>query len=83
MFCDENDIINENQGGFRKKHSTILTVANFTNNIYQSINRKQYSIATFIDFSKAFDTVNHDILFLKLQKIGIKGNVSHIEMSLT
>ena len=75
IFCDINNIINENQGGFRKNHSTISTVANFTNDIYSSINKKQYSIATFIDFSKAFDTVNHNILFLKLQKLGIKGNV--------
>ena len=75
IFCNDNKIINENQGGFRKKHSTISTVANFTNDIYSAINKKQISIATFIDFSKAFDTVNHQILFLKLQKIGITGNV--------
>ena len=73
-FCDENNILNGNQGGFRKNHSTIATVAQFTNNLYEAINNSQIPIATFMDFSKAFDTVNHEILLQKLGKIGIKGN---------
>ena len=64
-FCDNNDILNENQGGFRKYHSAIGTVALFTDNLYEAINNNQISIATFIDFSKAFDTVNHEILLKK------------------
>ena len=73
-FCEEYQILNPNQGGFRTKHSTTSTVAKFTDNLYQSINDHSYSIATFIDFSKAFDTVNHEILLQKLDKIGIRGN---------
>ena len=73
-FCENNNILNKNQGGFRKKHSTISTVAYFTNNLYNAINSKNYSIATYIDFSKAFDTVDHQILIRKLAKMGIKGN---------
>ena len=77
-FCNTNNILNENQGGFRKNHSTISTVANFTNNLYNAINVKKYSLVTFIDFSKAFDTVNHDILIKKLGKIGIRGNCQNL-----
>ena len=73
-YCDEHNILNENQGGFRKNHSTTATVAKFTDNLYQSINDKTFSIATFVDFLKAFDTVYHEILLHKLEKIGIKGN---------
>ena len=72
-FCNENDILNKNQGGFRKNHSTVSTVANFTDNLYTAINNNKFSLATFIDFSKAFDTVNHDILIKKLGKLGIRG----------
>ena len=73
-FCGEHQILNTKQGGFRKKHSITSTVAKLTDNLYQAINDHDYSIATFIDFSKAFDTVNHEILLHKLGKIGIKGN---------
>ena len=77
-FCDNNTILNENQGGFRKNHSTISTVASFTDNLYEAINNKDISIATFIDFSKAFDTVNHKILLQKMTKIGVKGNTKFL-----
>ena len=77
-FCEENTILNENQGGFRKNHSTISTVASFTDNLYEALNNKEISIATFIDFSKAFDTVNHKILLQKMSKIGVKGNTKFL-----
>ena len=69
LFCNRNVILNENQGGFRKNHSTISTVASFTDNLYTAINNNKFSLATFIDFSKAFDTVNHEILIKKVRKI--------------
>ena len=78
IFCVNNNILNINQGGFRKQHSTISTVAHFTNTLYNSLNSKQYSIATYIDFSKAFDTVDHDILIHKLSKLGITGNTQKL-----
>ena len=70
-----NNLLNQEQGGFRKNNSTTSTVAKFTETIYNSINKREPSIATFIDFSKAFDTVNHTILDSKLSKLGIKGNL--------
>ena len=73
-FCEKNSILTDNQGGFRKNHSTTGTVAVFTDNLYEAINNNKVSIATFINFSKAFDTVNHKILFKELDKIGIRNN---------
>ena len=67
------NLLSENQGGFREKNSTINIIANMTDNIFSAINRKQLTIATFIDFKKAFDTVDNEILLKKLQLIGIKG----------
>ena len=72
--CDNNDLLNENQGGFRKGHSTVATLSKFTDNMYKAIDNNQISIATYINFSKAFDTINHQILLLKLERLGIKGN---------
>ena len=41
--------------------------------MYSSLDEKQSTIAVDLDFSKAFDTVNHEILMSKLQHTGIRG----------
>jgi hypothetical protein len=38
-----------------------------------AIDRREFTVGIFLDLSKAFDTVNHDILFDKLQHYGIRG----------
>ena len=59
----------------RKGKSTISTVAKFTDDILTGIKEKQYTIATFIDLKKAFDTVNHNILLQKLPHYGLSPNI--------
>ena len=71
-FFENNNVLNENQGGFRKNQSTTNTTAKFLDTIYTAINNKNISIATYIDFSKAFDTVPHNILVKKMELYGIK-----------
>ena len=63
------------QGGFRPGHSTVKTCAFFTEDLYTAMNRKEITIAVYIDAMKAFDTVNHQILINKLQKFGIEGTL--------
>ena len=74
-FFELRNILDPNQGGFRKGHSTINTISKLTNEIFKGMNQRELTTACFIDMAKAFDTVNHDILCNKLQKIGISGNV--------
>ena len=64
-YLENNKILNKNQGGFRKNNSTMNSVSEFSHEIYDAINSKNISLATLIDFSKAFDTVNHQILIQK------------------
>ena len=61
-FCENNNILDAKQGGFRPGHSTISTTALFLNDIYNGINANKKTYAVFIDAMKAFDTVNHEIL---------------------
>ena len=44
-----------------------------TNNIASAIDRKELTARVFLDLSKAFDTLNHEILFNKLEHYGIRG----------
>ena len=72
---ETNHYLDIKQGGFRKNNSTINTITYFTNDIFNSMNKKELTIATYIDMAKAFDTVNHEILLKKLQKLGFTGNL--------
>ena len=42
-------------------------------NLIQALEKGEFVVGVFLDFSKAFDTVNHDILFEKLYQYGIRG----------
>ena len=60
-FLDQHRVISEKQGGFRKGFSTASSIADLTNPLFNNINNGLTSLAAFINLSKAFDTVNHEI----------------------
>ena len=74
-FVESNSILHSCQFGFRKNTSTENAVIELTNKIYSSLNLKKHSICVFVDFQKAFDTINHSILFRKLDSYGVRGVV--------
>ena len=55
-------------------HSTSKTIANLTSDILALMNQNKLVGAAFLDFSKAFDTVDHDLLLKKLKNMSIKAN---------
>ena len=67
-------ILTEKQYGFRKKRSTELATLELIDNIIQDMEKGDLPICFFIDLSKAFDTLDHNILLKKLEHYGIKGN---------
>ena len=77
-YFTSNNIINNSQYGFRAGHSTLHALINATENIYKSLDNNLHTLGIFIDFSKAFDTVNHNILCEKLKHYGIQGNLLNL-----
>ena len=72
-FFTKHNSLCEHQSGFRPNHSTLNSIVNLTNDIFESVNNNKVTLAAFIDLKKAFDTVNHNILIKKLENMGIRG----------
>ena len=73
-FLSNLKILYEFQFGFRKKHSTYLAHLILLDRITKSLDNGETALGIYLDFSKAFDTVNHEILLKKLHHYGIRGN---------
>ena len=61
------------QFGFQKNKSTYMALISLTDKLIQALDNGNVCVGIFIDFRKAFDTVNHDILLDKLHYYGIRG----------
>ena len=70
-----NKLLTSSQSGFREKLSTAVALAKFTDTILESMDDGQLTGVAFLDLSKAFDTVNHSCLLLKLKSIGLSSHV--------
>ena len=58
---------------FRPGHSTELASSRFVNELVQNMDNFETPTSILIDLSKAFDTLNHDIMLYKLKFYGISG----------
>ena len=65
------DILYCCQFGFRKNHSTSHTLIHLVNKIASAIDPHKTTVGVFLDLSRAFDTLDHQILFAKLEHYGI------------
>jgi hypothetical protein len=72
-YIDRYEILYCCQFGFRKNHSTSFALIHLVNKITSAIDRNEITAGVFLDLSKAFDTIDHEILFGKLEHYGICG----------
>ena len=72
-FISKFKLLNRNQFGFIASHNTADALLEFLDNAYDAINSNEVLLAIFLDFSKAFDTVDHQILLKKLEFYGFRG----------
>ena len=72
-FLEKNNILYGSQFGFRKGLSTEMALLEFLNKIVDAFEKDSFVMGIFIDLSKAFDTINHEILLTKLYNYGLRG----------
>ena len=77
-FIESNNLLYEFQYGFRKGHSTTFALVDVIEMIHNNINDGKFVMGLFIDITKAFDSVQHDILLHKLYNYSFRGNIYNL-----
>ena len=70
-YMESNDLFHPNQSAFRKNHSCQTSLLKITESLYRSCDNSKLSGLVFVDFSKAFDMIDHDIVLEKMKCYGI------------
>jgi hypothetical protein len=81
LYFESNNLFAQEQKGFRKNKSINMAIFDLLQVIMTSMDKRQPVCALYMDLTKAFDLVNHDILMHKLYSYGIRGNVHDLLMS--
>lgn len=81
-FLEENNILNDEQFGFRSNLRTTDNLFIFKQILHKYFSNKQKLYVSFIDYEKAFDSVWHNGLFNKMQNLGINGKFFNIIRSM-
>jgi len=69
---DRNNLIYEHQYGFQRSKSTEHSLVHAVNFIGNAMNENKYALGVFFDLKKAFDVCSHEILLMKLERMGVR-----------
>ena len=77
-FLHKHNVLYKYQFGFRKGYSTTMALIEILNNIKIAIDNNKFVCGIFLDLTKAFDTVDHQILLNKLHHYGVRGQTNNL-----
>ena len=80
-FLSKQNVIINTQYGFQNKVSTNHAFVDVITNSYDNINSNQFTGLVFLLLTEAFNSVNYDILLLKLQHYSIRGSANQLIQS--
>ena len=72
---ESHGLLDGRQHGFRKDHSTCTAIFELTQYLYNNLDDRKFTSCVFIDYSKAFDTIDHNILKRKLELYNLSPGV--------
>ena len=75
QYLHDHQLINKHQHGFLKHRSTCTNLIESLNDWTLSISDHDAIVVGYVDFARAFDSVSHPKLMIKLQGYGVKGNL--------
>ena len=76
-YLESRNLLSDSQSGFRSNQSTGTCIADFSHNVYKGVDESLATGAIYLDLTKAFDCVEHDIMLEKLRCLGFKTCLIH------
>ena len=73
QYYYDHKLFSEQQYGYRKNSSTEIAALELIDRLARQLDQRDIPINFYLDFSKAFDCINHKILAGKLKHYGIRG----------
>ena len=80
-YIERTSIYNSTQSDLRKGHSTQTILLKFRDDIQKALNKNETTMSVFIDYSKAFDTIQHETLIKKLAILNFSNSSTKIILS--
>ena len=77
-FSFKNDLISQNQSGFKPRDSCVNQLLSGTHGIFKSFDDGHDMQSNFLDISKAFDKVRHEGIIFKLNQNGVFGELLNL-----